>query len=631
MRPLSHCYVLTCGVSLLALACADASAREVITIPNIVSAARSPVPLSKVASSVTVIDEQQIKRQNKATVSELLRQVPGVTLATNGTSGQTTRVFMRGTNSNHVLVMIDGMMVNDPSDPGNAFDFSNLTTESVERIEVLRGPQSTLYGSQAIGGVINIITKKGEGAPTSSAYAEYGSYNTNRIGANSSGRIGNTSYSFGLSQYHTSGISALAKKAGGIERDASDMYTLSLNLESQLSDNFTAKGNFRYNRNNTEFDSPGGFTRPADDPDPVNDSRQFNGRVAGELSLYDGVWTQELGYSLLDLNRSQITEYFDAMFMAHFGRQNYQGRRDTFDWIHRIRPDEDHLLTIGTETWDESFKTDTISTVDVRNHAVFADHQFNIGDSFFMNNGVRLDFHETFGRQFTWKVAPGYLIEQTGTRLKTSYGTGFKAPSLSQLYDPSSGNLNLNPETSKGWDAGFEQTLFDDKVTFGATYFKNHLTQLISFSPAPPFVGLNIGKARTEGVESTLSIRPVEEWTISASHVYTLSQDRSSNQELLRRPKHQANLSTMYDYSEQGDVGMNVRYSSQRRDIDINFPFGRVDVKSFTTVDVFTNYEVKPGVTVYGRADNLLDKEYEEVFSYGTLGRTFYVGVKSSF
>src|SRR5690606_15372906 len=146
-----------------------------------------------------------------------------------------------------------------------------------------------------------------------------------------------------------------------------------------------------------------------------------------------------------------------------------------------------------------------------------------------------------------------------------------------------------------------------------------------------PFANINVGKARSEGVESTLSIRPIEDWTISANHVYTLSQNRSTGQEQLRRPKHQANLSTVYDYNEQGDVGMNVRYSSSRRDIDINFPYGRVDVKSFTTIDFFTNYEVKPGVTVYGRADNLLDKEYQEVFSYGTLGRTFYLGVKSNF
>jgi vitamin B12 transporter len=625
--------ILLCGVSFVPLCTINVlAAEDAKTVPTVVvTPSRSPVPLSKIASSVTVISQEEIARQHKATVPELLRQVPGITVAGNGSVGQTSRVFMRGTNSNHVLVLIDGMMVNDPSDPGNAFDFANVTTDNVERIEILRGPQSTMYGSQAIGGVIHIITKQGGGAPTSTAYAEYGSYNTRRLGAGNSGAFGNTSYSFNLSNYSTSGISALSKRAGGKERDDSQMYTASLNIASKLTDHFTAKGNFRYNRTNTEFDSPGSFTRPADDPDPVNDSRQFNGRIAGELSLYDGKWTQELGYALLDLNRSQITEYYDAAFNTYFGRQNYQGRRDTIDWIHRIKPMDDHLVTVGLEAWDESFKTSQLGTVDVGNKAVFLDHQFNIGESFFMNNGVRVDNHQTFGRQYTWKVAPGYMIHATGTRLKTSYGTGFKAPSLSQLYDPSSGNINLSPETSKGWDVGFEQNLWGDKVSFGATYFRNDITQLISFSNSPPFIGLNIGKARTEGVESTFSYRPNVDWTINASHVYTLSQDRSSDQELLRRPKHQANLAVNYDYSMEGDVGMNVRYSSSRRDVDINFPYGRLDVKGFTTVDLYTNYQLNPNITLYGRAENILDKEYEEVFSYGTLGRTFYAGVSSKF
>ncbi len=623
--------LLLCGASFVVFA-VPAYGDDATTVPQVVvTATRSPVPISQIASSVTVIDQEHIQRENKPTVTELLREVPGITLASNGGPGQTTRVFMRGTNSNHVLVMIDGMTVNDPSDPGNAFDFANLTTDNVERIEVLRGPQSTMYGSQAIGGVINIITKKGAGKPKNTAFAEYGSYDTRREGAGSSGEIGNTSYSFALGNFHTGGISALSKDQGGRERDGSDIYSASLNLASKLTEQFTAKGNLRYNRTNTQFDSPGSSIRPADDADPVNDSRQFNGRVAGELTLFDGIWTQEMGMATLNLNRQQITEYYDPSFTAYFGRQQYQGRRDTFDWVHHIRPADNQLFTLGTEHWHEQFKTDTLRAVDTGNTGVFADHQFNIGKNFFMNNGVRVDNHQAFGRQFTWKVAPGYLITQTDTRLKTSYGTGFKAPSLSQLYDPSSGNRNLQPERSKGWDVGFEQGLWGDKVTLGSTYFRNDITQLVSFASSPPYAAINIGKARTEGFESTLSYRPSLDWTINASHVYTLSQDRVKDQSLARRPKHQANLGADYNYSMHGDVGMNMRYSGNRRDIDINSPYGPVTVKSFTTIDLYTNYQINPNVTLYGRLDNLLDKDYQEVFAYGTLGRTVFGGVKGSF
>lgn len=633
MRPVTRIFhVLLCSTSLSLLAVSAHADDATPVVPKIiVTANRSPVPLSQVASSVTVIERETIERQNKPSITELLREVPGVTVASNGTNGQTTRLFMRGTNSNHVLVMIDGMAVNDPSDPGNAFDFANLTTDNVERIEILRGPQSTLYGSQALGGVINIITRKGAGKPRANAFAEYGSYNTGRVGAGSSGEIGNTSYSFSLGQYHTSGISALAKNQGGRERDASDITNMSVNLSSKLSDYFTAKGAMRYNRTNTEFDTPGSSIRPADDPDPINDSRQFNGRAAGELTLFDGKWKQELGVSVLDLNRSQITEYYDASFNTFFGRQNYQGRRDTIDWIHRLKPADGHLVTTGFEAWNESFKSDTIATVDVNNKAAFADYQFNLGDDFFMNTGARIDDHQTFGRQFTWKVAPGYRIAATNTRLKTSYGTGFKAPSLSQLYDTSYGNANLRPERSRGWDMGFEQALSGDLLTFGSTYFRNDIEQLISNDTSPPYRTINIGKARTQGVENVVTLRPSVDWKVSASHVYTLSQDRSKDQELLRRPKHVANLNTEYQYNQEGNVGVNARYSSNRRDVDINSPYGRLDVKSFAVLDMYTNYQLNLNLTLYGRLENILDKDYQEVFGYGMLGRTAYIGAKAQF
>ncbi len=602
------------------------------TLPQIVvTATRSPVPLSQVASSMTVITRKDIEQQNRSDVTDLLRQVPGVIVASNGAAGQTARVFMRGTNSNHVLVMMDGVALNDPSDPGNAFDFANINTDNIEQIEVLRGPQSTLYGSQALGGVINIITKKGAGKPRSTAFAEYGTYNSRKLGASNSGEVGNTSYSLSVSESFSSGISALSEHRGGNERDDIGSQTVSLNVSSQLTDNFTAKLDTRLNRNEAEFDSLGGFTRPADDAFPNNDSRQFNGRAAGELSLFDGQWIQEVSISELNVNRNLITEYFDAAFTAFFGRQQFFGRRETIDWVHRIRPAEGHLVTLGTEAWKEQFKTNTQRANDVSNQAFFADYQFNLGSQFFMHTGARADNHQTFGQQFTWKVAPGYLIESTNTRLKVSYGTGFKAPSLSQLFDPSSGNPNLQPETSRGWDAGFEQSLMDSKLTFGSTVFRNYIRQLISFTTTPPFVGINIGKARTEGVESTFSYRPSSEWELKASHVYTLAEDRVNDRDLLRRPKHQFNSGVVYYLNPDMDMGVNVRYFSDRRDFDINPPYSYLDVKSFAAVDLSANYRINPNLAVYGRLDNLLDKRYEEVYSYGMPGRSFFAGIKTSF
>ncbi len=623
---------LATGASLIAFLPALTHAAPVIDpLIIVITPARSPVPLNQVASSMTVITPQEIEQRNEASVAELLRSAPGVTVANNGGMGQTSRLFMRGTNSNHVLVLLDGMVMNDPSDPGNAFDFANLSTDNIERIEVLRGAQSTLYGSQAIGGVINIITKEGKGKPRRNAFAEYGRYNTSRLGAGSSGEIGRTAYSLQLSNSYTSGISSYDKKLGGTEKDSSHIYTFAGNLQHRLTERFTAKLNTRYNRTNTEFDSPGGFTRPSDDPEPINDSRQVNLRGAGELTLLDGKWTQEFGVSYLHLNRAQITEYFDSMGTPFFGRQQYYGWRETLDWIHRLRVLPDHLLTIGAETFTDHLKTNQLAEVNEDSQALFADHQFNIGESFFMNNGVRLDRHQAFGRQFTWKIAPGYRIRATGTTLKGTYGTGFKAPSLSQLHDPNFGNPNLKPEKSEGWDAGFEQSLWNGKATVGATYFRNNIRQLVGFDNAPPFAAINTGKARTQGVETVATLHPSAGWDITASYVYTLAQDLVNDVDLLRRPRHQANLGATWRYKAQGDVGAQLRYSSYRRDFDIAFPFGRVYVKSFTTLDLNTNYHLTPAITLYGRLENVFDKRYQEVYAYGQPGMALYAGVKTAF
>lgn len=596
----------------------------------VISPTRSEVPLSKTSSSVTVITAADIEKRGTPTVTQLLSEVPGVTLANSGGTGQTTRLFMRGTNSNHVLVLIDGMAVNDPSDPATAYDFANISTDNIQRIEVLRGPQSTLYGSQAIGGVVNIITKQGKGEPKYGAFAEYGRYNTSKLGVNSSGEVGRTSYAFSAQKTHTDGISSYNKSRGGIEKDGNDSYTLSANLASKLTDNFTAKLNSRYNRTITDNDSVGSFVRPFDDPEAESDQRQLNLRASGELSLLEGKWVQELGVSTVDFNRDYITEYYDAFFTAFFGRQAYDGSRNMLDWVHTIKLVPNHIITAGVEFAKDSFKANGLAEEEANNKAAFINDHWDITEQAYINLGARRDHHEQFGKEFTWKVAPGYNIDSTGTRLKASYGTGFKAPSLSQLYDPVAGNTSLNPEKTKGWDVGFEQAFWGAKASAGVTYFRNNIEQLIGFGPAPLFATLNVGKARTEGFETTFNATPLDAWTLSASHTYTQSQNRVNDTDLLRRPKHQFNLANFYQYSREGNVGMNIRYSGKSRDAD-HFTGVTVDKKSYTLVDLMANYDVTPNVTAYGRLENLLDKRYEQIDGFGNAGRGLYVGARLSY
>jgi len=624
---------LVSSVSLVAFIPPAIAATAPVTTPTIVvSATRSPLPINQVASSVTVITSEEIEQKNESTVSGLLRQVPGVTVANNGGPGAPTSVFLRGANSNHVLVMVDGVRINDPSDPSDRFDFSNLTTENIERIEILRGVQSTIYGSQAIGGVINIFTKQGKGKPTSNALVEYGSYNSRRLSAGNSGEIGNTSYSFQLGNTHTDGQSSLNKRNGGFESDGNDTATFSANLASHINEYFTAKWNARYNYSYSDTDNPGNtfslVPRPADDPLTHNYARIFNTRAAGELKMFDGVWTQEMGVSTLRVNRDAITSYYDAgVFDNLFGRQQYLGTRDQFDWVHHIKAADWQTVTLGTEAWTDRFRSNTLREVSTTSQSYFINDQLTPFTDAFLNVGARIDDYQTFGNHFTWKVAPGYHIAATGTTLKATYGTGFKAPSLAQLFAPGTGNPTLRPETSKGWDFGFEQTAWKDKLTFGSTFFRNDIDNLILFGPPPAYATTFTGKARLEGVESSVSLRPSADWKIDMGHVYTLSQDRSFSRELLRRPRHQGTLGATYQYSLNGDVGMNARYSSTRRDGDI-VTFTPLYVKAFTTFDLNTNYKLNQHITFYGRLDNLLDKRYEEVSGYSQPGLSVFGGVK---
>jgi vitamin B12 transporter len=553
-------------------------------------------------------------------------------VANNGGAGQTTRLFMRGTNSNHVLVLLDGVALNDPSDPGDAFDFSNLTTDNIEQIEVLRGAQSSLYGSQALGGVISITSKKGKGAPRHSAFAEYGRYHSARLGAGSSGEIGASSYSFHFSQSHTDGISALAKTRGGREKDGNDTSTFSGNVSHQLTDNFVAKLNLRYQRSDTEFDSLGSqIPRPFDDAEPVNDTRQWNGRAAGEWSHLGGAWVQELGVGVLDLNRQQITEYYDASFNVFFGRQQFQGWRRTLDWVHRVSLVPGHRLTFGTDYSADFYKSSQVTEKNVMNVGLFADDQITLAPNAYLNVAVRSDHQQSFGRQTTWKIAPVYDLTTTGTRLKTTYGTAFKAPSLYQLFDAGSGNPELKPEKNRSWDMGFEQSLWDGRVTFGATAFKNFISNLISFNPSPPFRSINLGKARTQGVESSVSYRPTEAWTVTAAHSFIQADDKRSDKRLLRRPRHSVQLSAGYQPNERWNATAGLRYVSSAADINYDAPFNRVNVPSFTTVDLSGNYQIQEGTTLYMRAENLLDQRYEEVFGFGQPGLSLVAGVKAGF
>ena len=452
---------------------ADAQAQDAVSaLELVITPTRTPTPIKRVGSSVTVITEKDIEKSHKDTVADLLRNVPGIEIAQSGGQGQISRIFLRGTESNHTLVLIDGVEVNDPSSPDTAFDFAHLTTDNIERIEILRGPQGTLYGSEAIGGVINITTKKGKGLPGATAFVETGSFRHVKAGVGSSGEFGRFNYSAQVSRTNREGFTAVDERLGASEEDGYENTSFSSRVGATLTDTVSAHAAMRYADAEAEYDD--GF--PLQDANNIGKSQEFSGRGGVDVSLFEGRWKQEFSASYSNIERKNVDG---------FPRRS-EGDRTKLDWLNHVALSPSQLVTLGMETEETTYKNrDNFSNAkaSVRNNAVFVQDQLTLGEAFSTALGLRWDDHEEMGDEVTFRVAPSYLFAESGTRLKGSYGTGFKAPSLFELYDSFYGNRNLKPESSRGVDVGVEQSLLAGKLALGTTIFRNDIKDLINSDP----------------------------------------------------------------------------------------------------------------------------------------------------
>ncbi len=628
--------VMVAGMCLCAAALAADGERDTI----VVTATRLETPAREVASSVTVIDSEEIERKQKRFVSDLLREVPGVNVVQSGAAGQPAQVFIRGGKSEHTLVLIDGIEANDPFTPGRTFNFGNLTTENVERIEVLRGPQSTLYGSDAIGGVINIITRKGRGELSGFVSAEAGSRDTYRTAVGVSGGTQLVNYSLSLSRFDTRGISAAdGGLAGNDEKDGYENTTFSSRLGWTPSEVFGLDLILRYADGEGDLDQMGGAF--GDDPNYVFDDEEFFGRLQASLSLMDGRWEQKFGVSFTDYDR-RFRDDFDPAHPMTALRSDFRGQLLKFDWQSDFYLSDQHTLTIGLETEEESGRsklfsesmfgpfTSIIPEKEARTNSAYVQDQVSLGDRFFATVGVRVDDHEEFGSETTYRVAPAYLIEETGTKLKASWGTGFKAPTLFQLFS-SFGNPDLDPETSEGWDVGIEQQLCGGRVVVGATYFRNDFDDLIDYNPAT-MTYFNISSADSRGVELAASYRASEDLSFRASYTRQSTEDNSTGEDLLRRPRDQAAFDVNYTWCEKTNINLNLVYVGERDDLNFAaWPATRVELDSYFLVNIAAAHDVSDRVQIFGRVDNVLDEDYQEVFGFGTPGIGFFGGIRLRF
>ena len=479
--------------------------------------------------------------------------------------------------------------------------------------------------------MINIITKSGSGPAQFNAGIEAGSFDTFNQAGSASGSLDQFHYAATLQHYHAGAtpVTPLDLLPPGQARidDYDDNLTASTKLGLDVTEHFDLGLVARYTDSHLHFtgDNFANFPATPDTSQSDNNTLQYYTRATGHLLALDGALEQTVGAAYSDVKSSQYSPDNPAAFLY--------GERVKFDWQGILKLAATQQLVLGAEHQRDEI-TQPISAATNINSG-YAELQSSFGGRLFDTISVRYDDNDRFGSQFTYRVAPTYLIEETATKLKASVVTGFKAPSLSQMFQNFPefdffGNPNLRPETSVGWDAGFEQALASDDLRFGVTYFHNNIKNLIDDNA--DFTSLtNVGRAVTDGVESFVSYQPLPSLTLRMDYTYLQATDEILHEELLRRPKHKGDLNAAWQATSRLRLNATLLSVSSWIDGNRDFSIPRLTAPGYTTVDSAASYDLTSNWALFGRITNLFNRHYQnpDGFMQPTVGA--FAGVKAKF
>jgi len=612
--------------------CQTGSEEEIPEI--VVTATRLPTPIDEVAGSILVVTSEDIEEKQARTVADALEGLPGIDIVNQGGPGKASSVLLRGGHARFTLVLIDGVEVNDPSNPERTFDFAHLAVDDIDRIEVLYGPQSTLYGSDAIGGVIQIFTRKGTGKPKVEVSAEAGTFNTGRAQAAVRGSAGRTSYSLSASTVRTDGISAAAESDGNTEKDGYENRTLSGHLGFETAAGFYLALDARSIDAASDLDYYGG--PGGDDPNYTGDAEQM--LLSGQATFFlTDNWEANLKLSANTHDRHDLNEPDpDRPFTMEL---TYKGTTRKAELVNNIYAGSRSVVTVGLDTEEETGEStyfsdefgayaSTLEKESATIDGIFLQEQYTADSGLSLTLGARRDDHSRFGEENTWRAGFSAPVTRR-VRFRAVYGTGFRAPSIDQLFNPEYGNADLEAETSRGWDAGLEWTT-GTGVSARLSWYLTEYDNLIAWFDADGDPTTwddgsyeNVSQAKTEGLDLAFDTR-IGSASLGLTGSFLHTEDDQGEQ-LLRRPETRWGARLGLVPTGKTTLELDARYVGERRD------WGDVTLDSYTLVNLAGTLDISDTVQLQGRVENLTDEEYEQADGYGTPGRAGYVGIKAEF
>lgn len=603
------------------LSAAVEAAQETILPPVVVTATRTETPEQDVTTSISVITADDIRKQQAVTVVDALRNVPGVDVVQSGSMGEVASLFIRGSNSNQVLVLVDGIEVNSVT--AGLFDFAHLLTDNVERIEVLRGSGGALYGSKAVGGVIDIITKKGAGSPQAALSAEGGNGRTHREVFGLSGSSGALGYSLSSSYLRTNGFQSV--------NDAYRNGSVSARLDYNFFDKASLTGVFLMTDTNLGLVNNNNFAG-IPDPDARESDQHFTGKLEWQHHIVPA-WDYRISFGVNE-SHERFSDLDPLPFSAARTLIEPRILSPQFQTNYRFQPGHEATLGVDLDTRRANFTTtDSFGTVtsfskSQDNQAVYLQDQYKLlKDRLLLVGGVRYDHNEDFGSRWSPSASASYSIRETATRLKISYAGGFRAPTFNDLFFPGFSNPNLRPEVSREFDAGAVQNLWHETFQLETTYFHREVKDLINFTGLAPE---NVGQVIFNGAELGLQAKLGYGLTLKGNYTYVNFSER-----LARRPKHRGNVILDYQ-SGPFNMYMDAHLTGRRLDID-PVTFDTIDKPGFGRLDLAASYMLPwraPGIkqlSLYGKIQNLADKKYEEAAGFPAPPLNFILGIKGVF